>query len=61
MPQKVINHCEVINLILKGKSRKETQIRFYKTLTVLFILYGGETWVSRKRDESRIQSAEMAY
>jgi len=30
-------------------------------MTVPFILYGGETWVLRKRDESRIHSAKMAF
>jgi hypothetical protein len=53
--------CETIKTILKDKSRNKTQIRFYKTLTVPTFLYGSETWVLRKRDESKTQSAEMAF
>jgi hypothetical protein len=38
---------------------KEMQQKFYKVLTVL--LYGSETWIMRKSDESRIELAEITF
>jgi hypothetical protein len=45
----------------KEKTRKETNLKFYKIMAVPVILYGSETWTPRKRDWNRIQAAEMNY
>jgi hypothetical protein len=42
-------------------NNERKQIRFYKTLAVLTLLYGKENWILRKRDESRIQSDEITF
>jgi hypothetical protein len=46
---------------MKKKTRKETNLKFYKIMAVLVLLYGSETWTPRKRDWNRIQAAEMKY
>jgi hypothetical protein len=43
----------------KEKTRKETNLKFYKIMAVPVLLYGSETWTQRKRDWNRIQAAEM--
>jgi hypothetical protein len=46
---------------LKKKTRKETNLKLYKTMAVPVLLYGSEMWILRKRDWNRIQAAEMKY
>jgi hypothetical protein len=46
---------------LKKKTRTETNLKFYKIMTVPVHLYGGETWTLRKREWNRIQAAEIKY
>jgi hypothetical protein len=53
--------CAEIARTLKKKTSKETNLKFYKILTVPVTLYGSETWTPRKRDWNRIQAAEMKY
>jgi hypothetical protein len=55
------NICGVIARTLKNKTRKETNLKFYKIMAVPVLLYGSETWTLRKRDWNRIQVAEMKY
>jgi hypothetical protein len=55
------NICGVIARTLNMKTRKETNLKFYKIMTVPVLLYGSETWTPRKRDWNRIQAAEMKY
>jgi hypothetical protein len=43
------------------KTRKETNLKFYKIVAVPVLLYGSETWTPRQRDWTRIQAAEMKY
>jgi hypothetical protein len=43
------------------KTRKETDLKFYKIMAVPVLLYGSETWAPRKRDWNRIPAAEMKY
>jgi hypothetical protein len=45
----------------KEKTRKETNLKFYKIIAVTVLLYGSETWTLRKRDWNRIQAAEIKY
>lgn len=53
--------CGTIHRTLRQKTRKETRIKFYKTMAVPLLLYGSETWVINKKISSRIQSAEMSF
>jgi hypothetical protein len=43
----------------EGRIKKETQIRFNKTLAVPTLLYGSETCSLGTTDESRTESAEV--
>jgi hypothetical protein len=53
------NICGVIAKTPKKKTRKETNLIFYKIMEVRVLLYGSETWTLRKRNWNRIQAAEM--
>lgn len=53
--------CGTIAKNLKKKTRKETQIKFYKTMAIPTLLYGCEAWTLKKNDINRIQSAEMKF
>ncbi|KAJ4439494.1 hypothetical protein ANN_07618 [Periplaneta americana] len=53
--------CGTIARNLKKKTRKETQIKFYKTMAIPSLLYGCEAWTLKKNDINRIQSAEMKF
>jgi hypothetical protein len=55
------NICTVTARTLKTKTRKETNVKFYKIMAVPVLLYGSETWTLRKRDWNRTQTAEMKY
>jgi hypothetical protein len=55
------NICGVIARTLKKKTRRETNLKFYKIMAVPVLLYGSETWTLRKRDWNTIQAAEMKY
>jgi hypothetical protein len=55
------NVCGVIARTLKKKTRKETNLKFYKIIAVPVLLYGSETWTLRKRDWNRIQATEKKY
>jgi hypothetical protein len=45
----------------KKKTRKETNLKFYKIMAVPALLCGSETWTPRKRDWNIIQAVEMKY
>jgi hypothetical protein len=53
--------CGVISRTLKKKTRKETNLKFYRIMAVPVLLYGSETWIPRKRDWNMIQAAEIKY
>lgn len=55
------NMCGTIVRTLKNKTRRETQLKFYKVMAVPALLYGAETWVLTKKDRLRIQAAEMKF
>ena len=48
--------CGTIRKHLK-KTRTYTQMTFYKVVARLPILYGSETWVTTKRDMTRLEAA----
>jgi len=41
------------------KARTDTQMKFYKIAARSSLLYGSETWVTTKRDVTRLEVAEM--
>ena len=50
-----------IRRTLKNKTRKDTQLKFCRVMAVPMLLYGTESWITRKRDKNRIQAAEMKF
>lgn len=53
--------CGTINRTLKHKTRKDTRIKFYKTMAVPILTYGSESWIMNARNKSNIQAAEMRF
>jgi len=51
--------CDAIRKKLK-KTRTDTQMKFYKVVAKP-TLYGSETWVTTKRDMTRLEAAEMHF
>jgi len=43
------------------KTRTDTQMKFYKVVARPSLLYGSETWVTTKRDMTRLEAAEMRF
>ena len=43
------------------KTRTDTQIKFYKVVARPTLPYGSETWVTMKRDMTRLEAAEMRF
>ena len=52
--------CGTIRKHLK-KPRTDTQMKFYKVVAIPSLLYGSETWVTTKRDMTRLEAAEMRF
>lgn len=46
---------------LKNKVRKDTLIKFYKTMAIPCGIYGSESWTITKMNERRIQTSEMRF
>jgi hypothetical protein len=40
------------------KTRTDTQMKFYKVVARPTLLYGGETWLTTKRDMTRLEAAD---
>jgi hypothetical protein len=59
--KKFQNICGTIRRSLRGKTRKDTQLKFYKVMATPTLLYGSETWTLNARDKSRIQASEMKF
>jgi hypothetical protein len=52
--------CGTVRKYLK-KTRTDTQMIFYKVVARPALLYGSETWVTRKRDMTSLEAAEMRF
>jgi hypothetical protein len=48
--QKFQNMCGTIRQTLKGKTRKDTLIKFYQAMAVSTLLQGSEFWKMTRRD-----------
>ncbi|PSN58388.1 hypothetical protein C0J52_12974 [Blattella germanica] len=53
--------CGCINRTLRNKTRKDTQLRFYNTITLPQLVYGSETWTHRRKYISKIEASEMRF
>jgi hypothetical protein len=53
--------CGTIHRTLTNKTRKDTMLKFYKTMATPVLLYGCESWVPSQKDNSRIQATEMKF
>jgi hypothetical protein len=51
--------CGTIKRTLINKTRKDTQLKFYKVMTVPVLLYGCENWALNTVDRRNIETAEM--
>lgn len=47
--------------MLKRKTREQPNLKFFKVMMILVILYDCDTWMLKKRDWNIIQAAEMKY
>jgi len=52
--------CGSIRKHLK-ETRTDTKMKFYKVVARPSLLYGSETWVTTKRDMTRLEVAEMRF
>ena len=52
--------CGTIRKHLK-KTRTDTQMKFYNVVARPTLLYGSETWITTKRDMTRLEAAEMRF
>jgi hypothetical protein len=43
------------------KPRTDTQMKHYEVVARPTLLYGSETWVTTKRDMTRLEAAEMRF
>jgi len=48
-------------LVHLKKARTDTEIKFYKFVARPSLIYGNETWVTTKRDMTRLEAAEMRF
>ncbi|XP_039301198.1 uncharacterized protein LOC120356339 [Nilaparvata lugens] len=53
--------CGNISRTLGKKARKETIMKFYRMMAAPVLLYGSESWITTKSQESRLQAAEMRF
>jgi hypothetical protein len=48
------NVCGTIHKYLEHKTRKDTHLKFYKTVAVPILIYGSEAWVLSEREEIKL-------
>jgi hypothetical protein len=53
--------CGTIKRTLINKTRKDTQLKFYKVMAVPVLLYGCENWALNRVDRRKIESTEMKF
>jgi hypothetical protein len=53
--------CGTIKRTLINKTRKYTQLKFYKAMAVPVLLYGCENWALNRVDRKKIETAEMKF
>jgi hypothetical protein len=53
--------CRTIKHTLTNKTRKVTQLKFYKAMAAPVLLYGSETWALKRSDKRKIETSEMRF
>ena len=53
--------CGTISRTLKGKTQLSTQIKFYKVMAVLVLMYGSENWSLNRSEKKEIEAAKMRF
>jgi len=53
--------CVTVKKKILKKTRTDTQMKFYKVVARPSLQYGSETWLTTKRDMTRLEAAEMCY
>jgi hypothetical protein len=53
--------CGTLRRTLKTKTRKTTQMKFYKVMALPVLLYGSEAWTIKRKNMRKIQATEMRY
>jgi hypothetical protein len=53
--------CGTIKRTLTNKTRKDTQLKFYKVMVVPTLLYGYEIWALNRSGKRKIETAEMRF
>lgn len=53
--------CGTIHRSLKGRTRKDIKLKFFKAMAVPQLVHGREAWIIGGREESRLHSAEMRF
>jgi hypothetical protein len=48
------NVCGTVHKYVELKTRKDTRLKFYKTIAVPILIHGSEAWVLSKREEIKI-------
>ena len=52
---------ELYGDILKKKMNKETNLRIHNVTAQAALKFGSEAWVLKKRDEQRLEAAQMKF
>jgi hypothetical protein len=53
--------CGTIKHTITNKTRKDTQLKFYKLMAVPTLLHECNTWVLNRSDKRKIEKVEMRF
>lgn len=53
--------CGTITRCLKGKTKEHTQLKFYKVMAVVVLLYGTESWFFEKEGSKSLTSSRHVF
>jgi hypothetical protein len=53
--------CGTRKRTLGHKTRKDTRLKFYKSMALLYLMYDSDTCTLRRTDERRLEAAKMRF
>jgi hypothetical protein len=53
--------CGIIQRTLKNKTRKDTQIKFYKVITGPMFVYGSVNWALNRSEGRKTETAKICF
>jgi hypothetical protein len=53
--------CVAIKRTLRHKTKKDTQLKFYKTMALPCLMYGSELLILRRTDERQLKTAKLPF